>query len=573
MEFKPKNREWVKNAAIAFLAVLLVLTFFSNTIMNRTLPEVATQYVESGPITAKVRGTGTVVANGSHQVKADQTREIRAVMVKAGQEVSAGDVLFVLGQGASEELEQAQEALRTLQLSYQKSAISLPIHNYTLFERKIAQADEALQAAKTAEDNAFKELSANSSLLKNKIEEAKNAVTESQEAFDEQVKSNEESETQAQQRVDAAVARVNELRNNEPQKETPVIPTPPAPTTEPETDSENPEPTEQQMNPASADIPGEHDKWEQDLKLAEKELADAQQALNELKTANKLKTEALQNNLDTNQAILDRLLVSVGPKKEVYDAAVLARKTAENDLFNAKFELEQQKLQDQKADQLASIDLSDIGYQIEQQKKKIKELSGGEDNEITAKVSGTVQTVDCTSGDTKVKDDLLCTIEVPDMGYTMSFSVTNDQARRLRPGDTATVSNFYWGNEIKATLSSIKVDPKNPQTNKLLSFDLEGDVNAGSELTLSVGQKSANYDVIIPNSSIRNDTNGSFVLKIEAKNSPLGNRYIARRVSVEVLAADDVNSAVTGDLGYGDYVITTSNAPVKTGDQVRMADS
>ena len=31
MEFKPKNREWVKNAAIIFLAVLLVLTFFSNT--------------------------------------------------------------------------------------------------------------------------------------------------------------------------------------------------------------------------------------------------------------------------------------------------------------------------------------------------------------------------------------------------------------------------------------------------------------------------------------------------------------------------------------------------------------
>ena len=38
------------------LAVLLVLTFFSNTIMNRTLPEVATQSVTSGSITARVRG-------------------------------------------------------------------------------------------------------------------------------------------------------------------------------------------------------------------------------------------------------------------------------------------------------------------------------------------------------------------------------------------------------------------------------------------------------------------------------------------------------------------------------------
>ena len=29
-----KRREWIKNAAIIFLVIMLVLTFFSNTIMN-----------------------------------------------------------------------------------------------------------------------------------------------------------------------------------------------------------------------------------------------------------------------------------------------------------------------------------------------------------------------------------------------------------------------------------------------------------------------------------------------------------------------------------------------------------
>jgi hypothetical protein len=43
-----KRREWVKNAAIIFLSVMLVLTFFSNTFMNYSLPEVAAQYVQSG---------------------------------------------------------------------------------------------------------------------------------------------------------------------------------------------------------------------------------------------------------------------------------------------------------------------------------------------------------------------------------------------------------------------------------------------------------------------------------------------------------------------------------------------
>ena len=65
MEMKVKNRAWVKNAVIVFLVILLILTFFSNTIMNRSLPEVATQYVSGGSITARVRGTGTVTADGA----------------------------------------------------------------------------------------------------------------------------------------------------------------------------------------------------------------------------------------------------------------------------------------------------------------------------------------------------------------------------------------------------------------------------------------------------------------------------------------------------------------------------
>ena len=179
-----------------------------------------------------------------------------------------------------------------------------------------------------------------------------------------------------------------------------------------------------------------------------------------------------------------------------------------------------------------------------------------------------------TAGSKVPKDEVMCTIEIPDQGYSLSFSVTSEQARRLHTGDTATVSNYYWGREVIATLVAIKADPKNPQGSRILEFNLSGEVNAGAELTISIGQKSANYDLVVPNSAIRKDNNGSFVLAIEAKNSPLGNRYYAKRVKVEVLASDDVNSAVTGDLNaWSDYVITTSNTVINNKDQVRMADS
>ena len=537
MEFKPKNREWVKNAAIIFLLILLVLTFFSNTIMNRTLPEVATQAVQSGPITAKVRGTGTVAANGTHQVKADQTREIRAVMVKAGQEVQAGDVLFVLGAGDSTELEAAQSTLRQLQTSYQKAALSVPdAGDYRLEERKLDVAYEELDIAENALDEAREALNGftGGTLA---IATAEKNLKDAQRVYDDLTTKAQETQQAAQDKIDIAIDYYQSLIDNPPSEDA-----------------------------------SEEDKAAYEKKLAEakQSMADAQVAFDSLKFP---ELDAAKKNRDDCQARLDALTAGSGPLAEAVAEAEKKYNEAYDKVLELETALDQKIATDDKAAQMAALDLSDLAAQIELQRQKVKELSGGEENEITANVSGTIQTVDCTAGDTKLKDDLLCTIEVPDMGYTLSFSVTNDQARRLRPGDSGTISNYYWGSKITATLTSIKVDPKNPQTNKLLTFDVEGDVNAGSELTVSVGQKSASYDTVVPNSAIRNDTNGNFVLKIEAKNSPLGNRYIARRVAVEVLASDDINSAVTGDFDWSDYVITTSNAPVKSGDQVRMADS
>ena len=154
MQEQPRNRDWVKNAAIIFLVVILVLTFFSNTIMNRTLPEVATQEVTSGSIVARVRGTGTVQANSNTQVKMDQNRVIRSVLVKVGQQVKAGDVLFTLGEGASEDIDAAEDKLRSLQTSYNKIAATMPEFSYGADHNRLAHLEEAYNEAKIAYDAA-----------------------------------------------------------------------------------------------------------------------------------------------------------------------------------------------------------------------------------------------------------------------------------------------------------------------------------------------------------------------------------------------------------------------------------
>lgn len=554
MEFKTANREWVKNAAIIFLAVLLVLTFFSNTIMNRSLVEVATARVTDGNIVAKVRGTGTVTASGKHQVKATKTRTVRSVMVKAGQEVQTGDVLFILGEGDGDELEQAEQALRELQTSYQKAALSLPTFNYSTQQLAIEKAQAAYEEAQKNTAELEKKVAALDSnplvkAAKNRYEDAEKKVAALENDYN----------NKRQPLADAAeIALVNyntaeEERANAQNKLDDLI-------------SQGIKEDAEEYKDALAKL----DKAKEKSNKAYSEFEKKQTELDNFTSNNGKIVDEQRAQRDALYSEYTRLIGSYAEDLEkavdTEDAAFYELVSAENALYAA-------QEADEKTLAAAQIDLASIADQISRQQEKIKSLAGEDDNTVTANVSGKIDTIDCTAGDTVTKDSLMCTIEVPDMGHTVSFSVTNDQAQRLRTGDTATVSNYYWGNTITATLTNIRTDPKNPQTNKLLTFDLEGDVTTGSELTLSVGQKSANYDTIVPNSAIRTDNNGSFVLAISQKSSPLGNRYIAKRVSIEVLASDDNNSAVVADLGNGDYVITTGSGPIKNGDQVRMADS
>ena len=105
-------------------------------------------------------------------------------------------------------------------------------------------------------------------------------------------------------------------------------------------------------------------------------------------------------------------------------------------------------------------------------------------------------------------------------------------------------------------------------------FEVSGEnVIAGQTINVSVGQKSSNFDMIVPNSAIREDNNGKFILIVESKSSPLGNRYIASRVDVEVIASDDTRSAITGAVYGYEFVITTSTQPVEAGQYVRFSNN
>ena len=90
-----RKREIIKTILIVFLIVMLVLTFCSNTIMNKSLAEITTESATSGKLTERIRGSGLVESNQSYDVKVDGNKIIDTIMIKTGQEVKKGDVYTI----------------------------------------------------------------------------------------------------------------------------------------------------------------------------------------------------------------------------------------------------------------------------------------------------------------------------------------------------------------------------------------------------------------------------------------------------------------------------------------------
>lgn len=121
------RRAWIKNFAIIFLVILLLLTFFSNTILNHSLPEVSAQYAQYATLSTAVKVNGTVKANESYRVifeedqeeSMPQSRKVLSVFVKEGNYVSKDDVILTLSGGPSVQLENVEKDLAEKKKAYE----------------------------------------------------------------------------------------------------------------------------------------------------------------------------------------------------------------------------------------------------------------------------------------------------------------------------------------------------------------------------------------------------------------------------------------------------------------------
>lgn len=643
-----KRREWVKTAAIIFLTIMLLLTFFSNTIMNYSLPEVSAKYVESGSLSEQIRGTATVEAAQQYEVKyTGSSRVVQAIEVKQGDTVEKGQVLLRFEEGESPDLQQAQSDLEAKQDEYRTKLLDAGV-DYSADELSIKNLEEDIARLKQTlggSDDYLKKIEEQKALEDkiNDLTKQSNDLTKESKTFEDELTHIGEQLTALsgndyeslddvyskvlsplyddvvkykaeKEKYDKQVEQITKELGDKVTNEDIISKRAEISKLQSQLDALN----ERYLEALVSDD-GDPITVAQSIKDTNTDLSKARSELNELynkqTTSNlisqKLKTATNNQTTFTNsfnkaENKLNLQKIEVSKKLNAEKKSVKAKAdNKNNELDNVKAEIEDVKLdktqadadletinsieskerdlesqklalQKKQKDDLAAAGKDEIATEalqreikrLEEKVEKIKADAAG--GEITAQVAGVISSMKITAGETLESGTSVASIEMTEKGYTASFSVTLDQAKKVKVGDNADIQ-YFWGGDAQAKLTQIKADQSDSQKKQLV-FDITGDVAPGQSLQLVLGGKGQPYECIIPNNAIKEDSNGKFVLTVVAKSSPLGNRYIAKRADITVLASDGVNTAVTGVV-QSDFIISTSTKPINAGDQVRLVDN
>ena len=613
------RKDKVKNIAIIFLSAMLILTFFSNSILNRSLPEVATAYVEYGSITEKVRGNGVVQAQDPYKIVASESRTIESVPVVEGDQVTKGQVLFYLEDAESDELETAENELNDLILKYTSALLSGDISNdaYHAIQSGNLDSVATYQMQIEAARQKVKDCQATVDSIKRQQLVIDNDIDsdDSVDLEEAQAKRDEASSamTAAQTKITSAEAAITAALQKDSSSSYSGVESLKSAVDSKKIDLETKKneykvAKEEVLKHFDETVSAYFESGEYGLPTNLAAIKDAcgtmySTQFGDLESA----YTAYANAMDEYQALTGKLAdyneassELVSAKNEYNEAEAKYKKyqkkaeklndniledKEENEEYKASLNIsladaeaaltkakeEQEQLLTDISKELDLTNQNSIIAEKQEEVNKLREKATGAT--ILSPVEGTILSVTKVAGEKTSIDEEIATIQVAGKDMSVSFSVTKEQAAKVNIGDVAELQNAWYYDDVRVVLSKIKPDKDNPGGNKLLEFTISGDVQNGESLGISLGQRAKDYDQVVPNSAIREDNNGKFVFVIQEKSTPFGNRYKARRVNVEVLASDEKNTAISGEIDSYAYVITTSNKPLSAGEQVRLAEN
>lgn len=583
------RRSRVVKAMVAFVAVLALLTFFSNTLMNLTIPKVMGAYASRGNLSYSNSARGTITVENQTEVKGLEGRTVDQVKVTNYDTVQAGDTILTLKPiEESEDLQSKRDRLKQLERDAEYDSRTDNTTDFTSYydsinmaKATLSDAEDTLYAVqnKDAVEEENKQIINEESVKEVSLKATVTEAAKTVEDIQKQIDAIDASIAPLQAQIDVYTAlgtptptpRPDAPETTEPAATEPETPVPEGATATP-TPSPSPAPAydEDGLDPTSPTYEMEK------LMLKIREYEDQKTALeSQLESAKTRLDEAsaelaeCQGKIKDAQAEIDALkqLPSEAAAQNAVTTARNAVNTAQKALSDAQTAagITEDKARDTAEDREEEI--AKLKKQIEELEKQAKVT------EIKAPVGGYIYNIAVASGDAlTAKTFVTYIIPETDRVCSVSFKFSSQAAQSIRVGmDLEITSGFIQG----CTVQSIKPDPDNPRANKIVKCMVAGnDAWPGEEITVNAGRGNDNYKCVVPSSAVSEDNNGHFIYVIVGSSTPLGDKYTVKRVDVSIEATDGAATAIKGE-GLDKYdvmIVVRAEKPLEDGQRVRLED-
>lgn len=583
------RRSRVVKAMVAFVAVLALLTFFSNTLMNLTIPKVMGAYASRGNLSYSNSARGTITVENQTEVKGLEGRTVDQVKVTNYDTVQAGDTILTLKPiEESEDLQSKRDRLKQLERDAEYDSRTDNTTDFTSYydsinmaKATLSDAEDTLYAVqnKDAVEEENKQIINEESVKEVSLEATVTEAAKTVEDIQKQIDAIDASIAPLQAQIDVYTAlgtptptpRPDAPETTEPAATEPETPVPEGTTATP-TPSPSPAPAydEDGLDPTSPTYEMEK------LMLKIRQYEDQKTALqSQLESAKTRLDEAsaelaeCQGKIKDAQAEIDALkqLPSEAAAQNAVTTARNAVNTAQKALSDAQTAagITEDKARDTAEDREEEI--AKLKKQIEELEKQAKVT------EIKAPVGGYIYNITVASGDAlTAKTFVTYIIPETDRVCSVSFKFSSQAAQSIQVGmDLEITSGFIQG----CTVQSIKPDPDNPRANKIVKCMVAGnDAWPGEEITVNAGRGNDNYKCVVPSSAVSEDNNGHFVYVIVGSSTPLGDKYTVKRVDVSIEATDGAATAIKGE-GLDKYdvmIVVRAEKPLEDGQRVRLED-
>ena len=564
------RRKTIIRIMVAFVAGLALLTFFSNTIMNATIPKVMGEYATRGNLAYTNTATGTIKVENETKLTGVEGREIEKVLVTNYDSVQAGDVIATLKPVEnSEDLKTLQDKLTQLLRDKEYAERSPSTSDLTVYETAVDTAQDTLTAAQeglTAAQNKQATIDAADATILDQsaqlatYQSALDYATGEKAVIEDQIKDIDDAVKLLSDQlliytsygyaitIEEDTGYYRFTASNGETESTPV-------TTDPTTwtDEEKIRDLCYQINQyIDAKAPLQADLDEVEATIAENSSAVASCELNITNAeASKELAEALPSVSDAQKAVDSAQTSLTSAQKSLSDAQVNAG-------------IEYDKAQDAAEDR--DKEIAELEVEIAELEEKIGQT------EIKATASGYVYNLVLEEGTVMEKNQTIgYIIPETDRECTATFSFPSEVASKLSIGDKMDVTSGYVDS---CTIINIKPDPDSPRDYKQVKCTIDDPYAfPGESITVRADKSNKDYECVIPSSAVNKDNSGTFVYQIVGSSSPLGDKYTVKRVDVTVEDDDGTYAAISGEkLDKDAMIVVRSEKPLEDGERVRLED-